>query len=93
MFGKAEGSFNVQNLDVKGSLQTFGDEGGYSQFDGQLSIGGLIGENYATLGAVSNVNVSFDAFKNNKASLSKTDFEANSANSIDIESVKFGFRF
>ena len=90
LFGKAEGSFNVQNLDVNGILQTFGDENTYSQFNGTLSIGGIIGENHATLGVVSNVDVSFEAFKNNKALLSKTDFEANSANSIDIESVNFG---
>ncbi len=90
LFGKAEGSFNVQNLDVNGTLQTFSAEDTYSEFDGQLSIGGLIGENNATLGVVSNVDVSFDAFKNNKASLSKTVFVANSTNSIDVESMNFG---
>lgn len=90
LFGVASGSFNIQNLTVNGLLQSTAEGDAEGSLNGDSSIGGLIGSNHATISAITNVAVNFDAYKDSKPRLTKSAFTTGANNSVAIESLSFG---
>ena len=90
LFGEADGSFNIQNLTVNGLLQSTAEGDAEGSLNGDSSIGGLIGSNHATISAITNVAVNFDAYKDSKPTLTNSAFTANANNSVAIENLSFG---
>ena len=90
LFGEADGSFNIQNLTVNGLLQSTAKGDAEGSLNGDSSIGGLIGANHATISAITNVAVNFDAYKDSKPTLTNSAFTANANNSVAIENLSFG---
>ena len=90
LFGEASGSFNIQNLTVNGLLQSTAEGDAEGSLNGVSSIGGLIGSNHATISAITNVAVNFDAYKDSKPALNNSAFTTGANNSVAIESLSFG---